>query len=129
MIMEDTVKGRLLAFIESKGISKNKFEQMCGLSHRYVSNISKSIQPDVVKKISLIFPELNMGWLLSGSGEMTCQDPSTSPEDIPLVLTGDAKALVLNLSETLKQQESNIAKLTEMVDRLTGSVEVKRGIA
>ena len=65
-----TVKERLVAFIEFKGLSKNKFEQICGLSRRYVSNISKSIQPDKSEKISLAFPELDTGWLLTGSGEM-----------------------------------------------------------
>ncbi len=68
--MDSTVKERLMHFIEYKGLSKNKFEEICGLSKRYVSNISVSIQPDKVKKISLKFPELNMGWVLSGEGNM-----------------------------------------------------------
>ena len=68
--MEETVKDRLILFIESKGLSKNKFEEICGLSKRYVSNISVSIQPDKIKKISLKFPELNTGWLMTGEGEM-----------------------------------------------------------
>lgn len=68
--MEETVKDRLLKFIEYLGLSKNRFEEICGLSKRYVSNISVSIQPDKVKKISLKFPELNTGWLLTGEGRM-----------------------------------------------------------
>lgn len=71
--MEDSVKARLIRFIDSKGLSKNKFEEICGLSKRYVSNISVSIQPDKVKKISLMFPDLNTGWLLTGDGEMLLQ--------------------------------------------------------
>lgn len=67
---DQTVQERLLQFIEYKGLSKNKFEQTCGLSTRYVSNISVSIQPDKVKKISLAFPDLNTGWLLTGEGSM-----------------------------------------------------------
>ena len=72
--MCNSVKERLVAFIEFKGLSKNKFEQMCGLSRRYVSNISKSIQPDKIERISLAFPDLNTGWLLTGSGTMTRDD-------------------------------------------------------
>ncbi|MFR9509898.1 MAG: hypothetical protein SNH07_09145, partial [Rikenellaceae bacterium] len=68
--METTVKERLITFISSIGISKNKFETICGLGSRYVSNISVSIQPDKIKKISLNFPQLNTGWLLTGEGEM-----------------------------------------------------------
>ena len=63
--MESNVKERLICFIRSKNISKNKFEIDCGLSKRYVSNIRVSIQPYVIEKISLIFPELNVGWLLT----------------------------------------------------------------
>lgn len=68
--MGASVKERLILFIENRGLSKNRFEEICGLSKRYVSNISQSIQPDKIKKISLKFPELNTGWLLTGEGEM-----------------------------------------------------------
>jgi phage repressor protein C with HTH and peptisase S24 domain len=71
---EETVKDRLLRFIEYKRLSKNRFERICGLSARYVSNISVSIQPDKVLKISEKFPELNTGWLLTGEGEMLKPD-------------------------------------------------------
>ena len=47
-------------------------------------------------------------------------------DDEPLILTGAAKALVMNLSATLSQQEANIAKLAAMVDRLTGGAEPKK---
>ena len=54
-------------------------------------------------------------------------------DDEPLILTGAAKTLVLNMSAalssqeaTLAQQEANIARLTAMVDRLTGGAEPKK---
>lgn len=68
--MESAVKQRLIAFISYLGLSKNAFEVACGLSKRYVSNISVSISPSVVEKISLKFPQLNKSWLLTGDGEM-----------------------------------------------------------
>lgn len=116
MLMEPTVKDRLIAFIEHKGITKNKFETLCGLSKRYVSNISQSISPKVAKRISLTFPELNMGWVLTGEGEMlpTEQKPSESG-----LASGDVMKINLNLSETIKEQQSTIAALTEIVNRLT----------
>ena len=51
---------------------------------------------------------------------MLCQE---SPKDEPLVFSGDAKLLVMQMSATLHQQEENIAKLAAMVDRLTGGAE------
>lgn len=117
-----SVKERLVAFIEFKGLSKNRFETMCGLSKRYVSNISKSIQPEICKKISLVFPDLNTGWLMTGEGEMLRPQPALESDE-PLIFSGDAKILVMQMSATLHQQEANIAKLAEMVDRLTGGAE------
>lgn len=117
-----TVKERLAAFIEFKGLSKNKFETICGLSRRYVSNISRSIQPETCEKISLKFPELNMGWVLTGEGEMLKEPPGeenvagvTIPQELVRMFT--------NMTESARIQEENIAKLAEMVDRLTGRAE------
>lgn len=86
--MESSVKERLIQFIKEKGLSKNKFEEMCGLSTRYVSNIEKSIQPEKIKKISLIFPELNTGWLMTGVGDMLNSVEGTlTLNKIPLIPT------------------------------------------
>ena len=115
-----TVKERLVAFIEYKGLSKNRFEAMCGLSKRYVSNISKSIQPKICKKISLIFPELNTGWLMTGEGEMLKTTEPTAPESSGVFIPQELVRMFNNMTEMAKIQEGNIAKLTEMVDRLTG---------
>lgn len=89
--MNDTVKERLITFISYKGLSKNAFEKRCSLSPRYVSNISVSIQPEKVKKISIEFPELNTGWLLTGEGEMLKKEDAggrtnlTRSYDVPLL--------------------------------------------
>ena len=68
--MEQTIKQRLMLFIEHLGISMNAFERKCGLGKRYVANIRKSIQPDTLEKIALTFPQLNKGWLMTGEGTM-----------------------------------------------------------
>lgn len=64
------VKERLLKFIQSINITTAEFERRIGVSGGYVSNISKSIQPDKLEKISKEFPELNITWLLLGEGSM-----------------------------------------------------------
>lgn len=124
-----TVKERLAAFIEFKGLSKNKFEQMCGLSRRYASNISRSIQPDKIEKISLAFPDLNTGWLLTGEGEML-KDAGESPEGQGVYVPQELVQMFTNMTEAARIQEENIARLTMMVDRLTGgeSAQTKKGI-
>ena len=116
--MCDTVKERLLAFIEYKGLTKNKFETLCGLSKRYVSNISKSVSPEVVKKISLVFPELNTGWLLAGTGKMLNDPQAERPESI--TISGEMVRLHLNMSETIHSQQETIQQLTDMLKQALG---------
>ena len=65
-----TVKERLILFLKSQKIGQSSFEKKVGLSNGYVNNIRKSIQPDKLQKISLIYPQLNIGWLIAGEGEM-----------------------------------------------------------
>lgn len=82
--MKSAVKQRLIAFIQFLGMSKNAFENACGLSTRYVSNISSSISPEKLKMITLKFPELNAGWLLTGEGEMLKEQGAIIRGDITI---------------------------------------------
>lgn len=125
--MDSNVKERLLAFIKFKGISKNRFETMCGLSKRYVSNISQSISPEVTKKISLTFPELDMGWVLTGEGDMLSTKTGTSDDSI--TLSGDTMRVFLSMSSTIARQEENISKLTAIIDRITGGAVPQKDAA
>lgn len=77
---QNSVKNRLLQFLEHKNISQKRFEEMCGLSNGYVNNIRKSIKLDTYKeKIEPIFPELNKKWLLLGEGEMLVEEEEEEP--------------------------------------------------
>jgi hypothetical protein len=108
----ETVKDRLISFIKFKGLNKNKFEALCGLSKRYVSNISVSIQPDKIKKISLTFPELNTGWLLSGEGEMLKEDvylPDVLMED-------DHKAPLKRILQLLSEEGISLEEFAQAVN-------------
>lgn len=117
--MESTVKERLITFIEHRGLTKNKFETMCGLSKRYVSNISQSISPAVCKKISLTFPELNMAWVLTGQGEML--NTMTKPTE-PVIISGDLMRLSLNQSDTILSQQETIRELVATIARMGGGI-------
>lgn len=92
--MEDTVKERLMQFIRYKNISVRSFEKTCELSNGYVRSIEQTIMPAKTKTISLNFPELNIGWLLTGEGEML----KTSPGGVPAMPPpGDEAAHVVPL--------------------------------
>ena len=76
---------------------------------------TKNLSQDLCRRIVTVFPEFNRTWLLTGDGEMLAASPSESPA-LPL---GDVAKINLNLSETIKEQQSTIAALTEIVNRLT----------
>lgn len=68
---------RLLDFIRYLKESGNEvksakaFEEKCGLSNSYIANVKKgngSVGSDMLAKINLAFPQLNLEWLCSGNG-------------------------------------------------------------
>lgn len=62
----ETVKTRLSQFLKYKKLSQSKFEKALGTSNGYVNSIRSSIQPDKLEKIAVLYPELNISWLLIG---------------------------------------------------------------
>ena len=103
------IKDRILQFIRYKGITKNRFEIECGLPKRYVSNIGESIQSNIIKKIILTYPEINLYWLVMGEGSMLVADSND----------GNHMDLVAALKE-------HIAMLTRFNENLLGEVEELR---
>lgn len=63
-------KERLLLFLKHKGLKNAVFEKMMGLSNGYINSMRKGLGYDKLEQISISFPELNIGWLLTGEGSM-----------------------------------------------------------
>ena len=83
--MSNTV-GRIKEFIDFKGLSVRKFEEIVGFSNgafatQYKNN--KSIGSDKIENILCSFPELNPEWLLTGNGEMLKSEETTELIKIP----------------------------------------------
>lgn len=74
-----TAQERLKLFISYKGISMRKFEMAACVPVGYVKNIKYTITPDKQEKISAAFPELNLGWLTSGEGDMLRENNVIQP--------------------------------------------------
>ena len=68
--MLNSVKERLSAYLEHKGVNKSEFGRRIGVSSAFVSSMRKSIQPDKIALIQIEFPDLDTSWLLTGEGEM-----------------------------------------------------------
>lgn len=81
--MEGTVKQRLIKYLEEKGVGRNKFEKMAGVSEGYITKLKYAPREDVLVKFLHVAPDLNRVWLLTGEGSMlnTEDEPKKSYTD------------------------------------------------
>lgn len=120
------VRDRLKAYITYIGISVSQFQKNAGVSNSFVASIDQSIAPKTQVKISTAFPDLNMGWLLTGEGEMLRsggihQTIAESTGSVNIAHTS-AERININNQKQEKSMESS-EFLQKLVDRLMGSNE------
>jgi phage repressor protein C with HTH and peptisase S24 domain len=72
--MENSVKERLNFFLKKNKIKGIDFCTKINVSKGYISGIRESIQPDKLKSIAINYPKLNIGWLMTGIGDMLKED-------------------------------------------------------
>lgn len=114
--MESSVKQRLILFLEYKNITKNKFEKLCGLSTGYIKNMRVSIQPEKIRNIAAIFPDLNTGWLLTGEGEMLKKNDGMVSEPAPMYEKRCERCKALE--QTIEAQKQTIQAQQELIAEL-----------
>ena len=115
-----TTKERLKEFIKVKGISYREFCRTVGLSPAYVTAPSVSISPEVLNRISIHFPELNMGWLLAGTGDMlTLQnDKKAHDDENGVFIHNDAWTVIKQQAASLQSRDSAINELITIIRSL-----------
>ena len=103
--MED-FKIRLLEFVEHYlGVSQREFERVCGLAQGTINKTGpKGPSIEVLWKISNKYPELNLNWLVAGSGDMLIKPepvktPAVSIQNIGTVNIGNWDELVSLLKD------------------------------
>lgn len=120
-----TIKERTYSFIDYKGITVKKFEELCGLSNGYISSMRKGFGSDKLNNVLTMFPELNREWLLYGEGEML------NPKVIQNNQNGDniqGHSVTVNKTEKdyleiIKRQSEQLSKSQEQIDRLLSIIE------
>lgn len=92
------VKERLKQYLKYKRISQRAFSVSIDVSPAYITNINKSISQDKVIRITKHFPDLNIGWLITGEGDMLKTDNlPTAPTTIEnSVLNSGSEAVINN---------------------------------
>ena len=66
----DAFVDRLFEFMATKGLSQNKFEELCGLTHTNLREKKQGPTAAYMMKILSAFPSLSADWLLTGQGTM-----------------------------------------------------------
>lgn len=64
------MKERILQIIEALGITVQQFELKVGLSNGAVSKMGDNTRRSTLDKISIVYPNINISWLLTGEGSM-----------------------------------------------------------
>lgn len=105
------IKERLKEFIAYKAMSVRQFCISIDVSTSYVNNISKSIQPEKILRISQHYPELNIGWLLIGDGNMLKSNTAGAEEKVVV----DKKILdtIISQQETMRNQQRLLEKIID----------------
>lgn len=118
------IKERTYKFIDFKGISVKRFEELCNLSNGYVSSMRKGFGGEKLNNVLNAFPDLSREWLLYGEGEMlkagvyqyNQNGDNLNDQSVTIQKTDE-------LVEVLKTQSAQLAKSQEQIDRLLAIIE------
>lgn len=102
------IKDRIYLFVEAKGISIKKFEELCSLSNGYVSSMRKGLGSEKLNNVLTSFPDLNRDWLLYGEGEMLKHSSPSATINAPnhgLIAVGNGNTNTLNTTTPASEDE------------------------
>jgi hypothetical protein len=94
------IKDRIKLYLKTQNIGERNFCKTIGVSHGYVSSMRVSLQPDKIERISELYPDLNITWLLTGEGNMLNKSKkSKKTSDKPISNDQELENLYLMLKE------------------------------
>lgn len=124
-----SIKDRLIIFVNYTNLSISAFEKKCNLSNAYIRNFKGNLSAGKLEGILKAFPELNKDWLLTGCGEMinfSTKNSQIIEHNSGTAITGDNTVVnppeVISVSKMQNQIDELIAqngKLLDIIDRLT----------
>lgn len=117
------LKERLTSFARSKGLSNKAFETSCGLANGFMNKASDNTRKSSLERVSAVFPDLNINWVLTGEGSMLrTSAPSVSQHN------GDNSPNVFQQVGEPNSTDANklyeiIAEKDRQIDRLLSIME------
>lgn len=115
------IKSRTYLFVNHKGLTIKKFEELCGLSSGYVSSMRKGFGRGKLNNVLTVFPDLNREWLLYGEGEMLVSETPTEEkiEEIPNVAPAVAGCVDCRILQVrLEEKQETIDFLRDELNKI-----------
>lgn len=111
------VLNRVNIYAKYKGITKAAIERAAKLPNGSFKTTTQTIRLEAQSKISAAFPDLNIGWLLTGEGEMLKSQPKKIEEEKnPKTTDMTIDKLLDMMAETLAQN----SRLISVIERMQG---------
>lgn len=122
--MENTVKQRIIEFLQYKKTTVAAFERKCGFSNGYLKNLKDCPTTERVGVILQNYPDLNRIWLLTGEGDMLNNEKTE-----PMPKQQDTLSRLISVMEKDRQLIRDMAERKDWeIDRLLSIMEADRGI-
>ena len=94
------IQQRLCELAEVLGKSNREFSRSIGKSDNYIASLRNDITVGVVNKISTIYPQVNIIWLVTGEGDKLITKPATM----------DLHDYILKENSQLKEENKKLAE-------------------
>ena len=120
-----TQKERLMEFLEASGYSIREFERLLGVSNGTVNHIADTLSANMKDKISAKFQQLNMDWLLFGTGTMISESPITIGDGSVQNISGSNNTIGVPQKKFSHEDEwfALVAEKDKQIDRLLSIIE------
>jgi len=119
------MKERLIEFLAYLKMGQTKFEEKVGLSRGFVNNVGENITSKSLKKITEVYPELNINWLKTGIGNMITNEQKSENNNGIGVIGNNVNNGSINDHTVVKDMIELLRKKDEQIDRLIGIIEKK----
>lgn len=116
-------KIRLLEFLDYLNIGQTAFEKKVGIANGYISHNKGSIGSETISKISDAYPDLNLGWLITGKGEML---KSTNKEE---KINENKYVELLEENRVLSRENRELYKYIKEIEREKFIAEKDAGVS
>lgn len=116
-------KERLLYYIESKNISKNKFYTLTGVSNGVLDKKSE-LSISTIEKIYYTFPELSLEWILFEKGEMLRENIEKNQQNV-----GISEKIFREILEENKKLNREIGRLEAELEAIKKAAAPEAGNA